>query len=403
MQGVETFIAKLKLELTDIKDTMLVIAANAKRKLQSLHEQFQNKFFSNSTSEYLEEFGMQSIYHQNNGQEQMTFPKSISDGLNSLKIHLGNFINNCDKYNGDNSQVFFVWQDNHWLTVRVAKTPKGEFTYQVADSYEKYQPNRTSTREQRIDALLNGLEFKFTKKPFVALQQNNAIDCGIHAALNAVDMQNGYEVSTFTHKDVAMERAKIAEIHSGAISQVVPERAKNYTPAITTEQAEQSASNAAMKIALPQGVSRNYNNNQAQSEIALPKQQLEQQLQQSTLLLNKLLYEQANSLQQGGDCKRKSSIVQDNFSDSRFESKQSYSELRPESQQSYSKFDAYINDAIKKLVDENKWQSVNSSVLAKQRERPKMGEQGRTRRGVANVVANYRHNADEVISEFSLQ
>jgi len=156
---------------------------------------------------YLHDVEIQRIYKENDGQEETVVCVGIT-GEVGLEGMFYNFVQNDD----EKSKVYFVNENDHWITVRLQKTNNG-ITYQVADSL---QSEGAKIRSEKIDELLNykGIE----KKPFKSMIQENSYDCGIYAALNAVDM-GGYDVennlttakSTFSQNNVNFQRKFITE------------------------------------------------------------------------------------------------------------------------------------------------------------------------------------------------
>ncbi len=218
-------------------------------------------------AKYLDDSDIQRIYIGKGGNEAIIFARDIITGEAMKETGLNESLSDrfYDFIKGDvQSQVVFVCEKSHWLTVRLEKV-NGGITYQVADSIDHNVPehekekialeqqmkaleqelvdfekeNRdddgfltlkesfmldynmrhgnlknaveslqniiSSTPEKQIDALMNyeGI----TKIPFESEKQQNRYDCGIFCALNAVDMSGGQAQSTKTQKDVDTIRA----------------------------------------------------------------------------------------------------------------------------------------------------------------------------------------------------
>ncbi len=127
----------------------------------------------------LEEVDVQKIYKENGGKEQMTFANGISKNEYALDVQFNNFLTGSDE-----SQVVFVCENHHWLTVRLEKTLEGGINYQVADSLEGEGAN---IRMDKIREIFNYDGIK--EIPFKSEKQQNGYDCGIYCALNAIDMK----------------------------------------------------------------------------------------------------------------------------------------------------------------------------------------------------------------------
>ena len=144
-------------------------------------------------AKYLHEGDIMALYRKKSAELGKTEEMECADGIlvnkakefdDSLETKFNNFITDDTL----TSQVVFICENNHWMTVRLEKTPEDGMTYQVADSIPENPTNNKFNREERIDALLGGI---CTKIPFKSEKQQNGYDCGIYCALNAVDMGGG--------------------------------------------------------------------------------------------------------------------------------------------------------------------------------------------------------------------
>ena len=171
---------KLVREMCDAKNFNYEIFEQISQQIAKYQSQQKKLAKLADEAKYLEEVEIMALYQENGGKESMAFANGIGGKQPSLDDHFNDFLTGNVQ-----SQVVFICENNHWLTVRLEKTPDGGITYQVADSMPENPTQNKFNREERIDALLGTC----TKIPFKSEKQQNGYDCGIYCALNAVDMK----------------------------------------------------------------------------------------------------------------------------------------------------------------------------------------------------------------------
>ena len=156
------------------------------KELKSQLESQQKKLADEA--KYLDESDIQRIYIEKGGKEPTAYASGIKGDAAGLEGYFNHFITDGNL----KSQVVFVNQDKHWMTVRLEKTDRG-IIYQVADSMPENPTHDKTNREERIDALLLGNGCK--KITFESEKQQNGHDCGEFAAKNAGLMKQAFDTT----------------------------------------------------------------------------------------------------------------------------------------------------------------------------------------------------------------